>query len=544
MHHDRHTPVLIVGGGTGGVAAALAFADAGQRCILVEPTDWLGGQLTAQAVPPDENRWIEPGGYAQGGTARYLAFRQAIRDWYRAHRNLTPQAAADPRLNPGGGWVSRLCYEPVVGRAVIDALLAPHIQAGRVATLLHHRPVEADIVGDRIRAITFTNDRTADRVTLAADLFLDATEAGELLPIVGAEHRVGSDSHADFGELHAPPGPADPLDQQAITWVFAIEHRPGERHTLDKPDGYDAWASFVPQLTPPWPGPLFSWTICGEALAPRDLAMTPWPDDPADGTLELWRYRRVVDRAIHAGDTPPADVSLVNWVQNDYFRKPTLIDNHLERDAAYAEAKQQSRCLLYWMQTAAPRHDGGTGYPGLRLCPQVMGTDDGFAAAPYIREPRRLDALTVITEAHVGADQRRSAGHPDLPEPATPAAEPFADSVGIGHYPIDLHPSASGRNQVYVDACPFRLPLSALVPKRLTNLLAAGKALGVSHIANGCTRLHPVEWNVGESAGTAAAACLDAGIAPHALAADPARVADLQRKLTAAGVPLSWPWER
>ncbi|MEO0587340.1 MAG: FAD-dependent oxidoreductase, partial [Planctomycetota bacterium] len=150
MHHDRHTPVLIVGGGTGGVAAALALADAGQSCILAEPTDWLGGQLTAQAVPPDENRWIEPGGSAQGGTARYLAFRQAIRDWYRTHRTLTPQAAADPRLNPGGGWVSRLCYEPVVGRAVIDAMLAPHIQAGRVTTLLRHRAIEADVDGDRV----------------------------------------------------------------------------------------------------------------------------------------------------------------------------------------------------------------------------------------------------------------------------------------------------------------------------------------------------------------------------------------------------------
>ncbi|MEO0587845.1 MAG: FAD-dependent oxidoreductase, partial [Planctomycetota bacterium] len=266
-------------------------------------------------------------------------------------------------------------------------------------------------------------------------------------------------------------------------------------------------------------------------------------DEPADGALELWRYRRIVDRAIHTDDHPPADVSLVNWVQNDYFRKPTLVDDLAQRDAAYAEAKHQSRCLLYWMQTAAPRHDGGTGYPSLRLCPEAVGTDDGFAAAPYIREPRRLDALTVITEAHVGADQRRAAGHPDLPEPATPAAEPFADSVGVGHYPIDLHPSTSGRNQVYVDACPFRIPLRALIPNRFTNLLAAGKALGVSHIANGCTRLHPVEWNVGESAGTAAAACIEAGISPHTLAADPALIADLQARLAAAGVPLSWPWE-
>jgi NADPH-dependent 2,4-dienoyl-CoA reductase/sulfur reductase-like enzyme len=51
--------ILVAGGGTGGVAAALAAAEAGRSVILTEETDWVGGQLTSQAVPPDENRWIE-----------------------------------------------------------------------------------------------------------------------------------------------------------------------------------------------------------------------------------------------------------------------------------------------------------------------------------------------------------------------------------------------------------------------------------------------------------------------------------------------------
>ena len=42
--------------------------------------------------------------------------------------------------------------------------------------------------------------------------------------------------------------------------------------------------------------------------------------------------------------------------------------------------------MLYWMQTEAPRPDGGTGFPGLRLRPDVMGTADGLAQAPYHRE--------------------------------------------------------------------------------------------------------------------------------------------------------------
>ena len=56
---ERHTELLVVGGGLGGVAAALAAAARGRRVVLTEAGDVLGGQLTSQAVPPDEHPWIE-----------------------------------------------------------------------------------------------------------------------------------------------------------------------------------------------------------------------------------------------------------------------------------------------------------------------------------------------------------------------------------------------------------------------------------------------------------------------------------------------------
>ena len=70
--------LVIIGGGLGGCAAALAAARSGLRVIMTEETDWIGGQLTAQAVPPDENEWIE----TFGGTHSYLNLRQQIRDYY------------------------------------------------------------------------------------------------------------------------------------------------------------------------------------------------------------------------------------------------------------------------------------------------------------------------------------------------------------------------------------------------------------------------------------------------------------------------------
>src|SRR5437588_7125309 len=129
---DRETEceVLVVGGGMGGVAAALAAARAGRSVLLTEETDWLGGQMTAQGVSAlDEHRFIE----SFGGTASYTALRRTIRDIYRAEYRLTTSAPA--ALNPGNGWVSRLCFEPAVGVRAIDALLEPFVEGGRLRVL-------------------------------------------------------------------------------------------------------------------------------------------------------------------------------------------------------------------------------------------------------------------------------------------------------------------------------------------------------------------------------------------------------------------------
>src|SRR5882672_380525 len=88
--------VAIIGGGTGGCAAALAAARNGLRVILTEETDWLGGQLTSQAVPPDEHPWIEMFGCTQS----YRHYRQAVREYYRRNYPLTEEARAIANLNP------------------------------------------------------------------------------------------------------------------------------------------------------------------------------------------------------------------------------------------------------------------------------------------------------------------------------------------------------------------------------------------------------------------------------------------------------------
>src|SRR5216117_243182 len=93
--HETACELLVVGGGMGGVAAALAAARAGRSVLLTEETDWLGGQTTSQGVSAlDEHRFIE----TFGGTASYAALRRTIRETYRADYDLAAPAGA--ALNP------------------------------------------------------------------------------------------------------------------------------------------------------------------------------------------------------------------------------------------------------------------------------------------------------------------------------------------------------------------------------------------------------------------------------------------------------------
>lgn len=528
--------VLIVGAGLGGIAAALAAADRGARVILTEEHPWIGGQLTSQAVPPDESRWVEEFGV----TARYRALRDGIRDLYRRRYPLTAEARARGDLNPGAGWVSKLCHEPRIALAVLEEMLAPHRSSGRIRLLERRRAVGADVDGDRITRVTLGSETGDDEVTVVAAYVLDATETGELLPLAGVEYVTGFESRVETGEPSAP-AEAQPANVQALSVCFAIDHVDGD-HTIERPAEYDFWREYAPAA---WQGRrMLSW----EAPNPRTLAMdmrrfAPNPgDDPGEvvadqaldaGDTNLWTFRRIAARDQFAPGAYDSDICLVNWPSIDYFLAPVLDVPREEERAHYARARQLSLSMLYWMQTEAPRADGGRGYPGLRLRGDVTGSEDGLAQAPYHRESRRIRALTTITENDVSHAVRGDAG-----------ARRYEDSVGVGMYRIDLHPSTGGDTYIDVAACPFEIPLGALIPRRVTNLLAANKNIGTTHITNGCYRLHPVEWNIGEAAGHLAAYCLAEDVTPHAVHAAPVRLAAYQRELDETGVERHWPERR
>lgn len=520
--------LVIIGGGLGGCAAALAAARNGLRVILTEETDWIGGQLTSQAVPPDENQWIE----THGGTRSYQELRTRIRDYYRRNFPLTEAAKNNPLLNPGNGGVSRLCHEPRVALAVLHEMLAPFVASSRVRILLRHIPIASATKGDKVETVRVRSLESGNELNLIAPFFADATETGELLPLTKTEYVTGAESQRDTGEPHAKPE-AQPHNMQAFTCCFAMEYLHGEDHTIAPPRDWEFWRDYVPQLTPPWTGKLLDLVYSHPiTLEPRNYGFDP---EKATG---LFHYRRIVDRKNFVPGTYAGDVSLVNWPQNDY-----LLGNPFECPADEAakhidRAKQLSLSLLYWLQTKCPRPDGGEGWRGLKLRPDIVGTEDGLAKYPYIRESRRIRAEFTVCEQHVGTDARAAL----LNQPKTEVkAEVFPDSVGIGSYRIDLHPSTGGDNYIDIASLPFQIPLGTLIPRRMENLLPACKNLGVTHITNGCYRLHPVEWNIGEAVGELAAFCLSRKRQAREVRAKAELLKDFQAQLINQGVRLVWP---
>lgn len=511
---ERRADLVVIGGGVGGCAAALAACEAGLRVVMTEETAWIGGQFTAQAVPPDENKWIE----TIGGTQRYRALREAVRAHYRADATLLPRARANARLNPGNGWVSRLCAEPRVWLSALETMLAPHVASGRLVVLRHTRAVRADVERDTVRAIV-VRDAAGRETVLRGAYVADATELGDLLPMCGAEHVMGAEARGDTGEPHAADV-AQPDNQQSITVVFAMEHRAGETHTIGRPRDYARWRDA---------------TVTVDGTAYRQLSF----DEPANARIGFdpakrtgyWSYRRIIDHTLFTPGTHASDVTLVNWWQNDYADGPLVGGSVADAGRHVDAARSLSACLLYWLQTEAPRPDGGAGWPGLRLRADIVGTDDGLAMYPYIRESRRMRTRTIVREQDVL--------RPLLPPGTVTTA--FADSVGIGHYAMDLHRTTRGDTGGYGDTVPFQIPLGALVPVRLRNLLPACKNLGVTHLTNGCYRLHPIEWNIGEAVGHLVAEALRTRRPPAGIHERADRTADLQRVLRQAGVPLAWP---
>jgi hypothetical protein len=231
--------VAVIGGGVGGCAAALAALRNGRRVVMTEETDWVGGQLTSQAVPPDEHPWIEQ----FGATELYRTYRRNVREYYRQHYPLTAEARARVHLNPGDGSVSRLTHEPKVSLAVLEQFLAPYITGGQLTLLLEHRPVQADSTGDYVHSVVA---RRRDGRESPSTRRTSSTLLSRVI-CCRYEDRICHrfESRKQTGELHAP-AEAQPNNIQSHR-LLRRGLSAGSDHTIDKPASIRFGATTFPR---------------------------------------------------------------------------------------------------------------------------------------------------------------------------------------------------------------------------------------------------------------------------------------------------------
>jgi hypothetical protein len=474
--------VLIAGAGMGGVGAALAVARHNLTACVTEETDWVGGQATSGGVSAlDENKFIE----ISGGTRRYYEFRNKIRQAYGGVRN------------PGGCYVSALCFEPRIGVQVLEGML----QDPKIKVFPRTAVVSVDRSGDRISSALAWQFEKRSGIRFRLRYLLDATEMGDILPLAKIPYVVGSEPKSDTGEPHAAEK-ANPACVQSFTYPFAIERRDGENHRITKPADYEAIVKrqqFTLRMNYPvefgWKGS-FEYRMYGDD--------PPVPNNMSPGPFFSWRRLR----------SQPPEIGLMNWPRQDYAAESILDRTPADLARVLQDAKRTSFAFLYWIQDEL-------GHPEVKLRPDIMGTADGLSKYPYVRESRRMLAKGRVIEQDIVEEYWPG-----------PRARRFDDAIGTGFYMVDIHPCGANERGRMMMPKPFQIPLATMLPRAPVNFLPAGKNIGVTHLTNGAFRLHPIEWMVGEAAGTVASLALAKGSLPDTLA--------IQSDLAHAGVPLVW----
>jgi hypothetical protein len=484
---EHRCEVLVAGGSTAALAAALTSAREGATTCLLEPTDWIGGQLTASAVPAIDFAWHKVGSLDVGAIAKDPA-------------NLPQEFVAwmDELGNPGNCWVSKNCFRPDLfhERTLLPTAAAEpnlHLFLNTVVKdVVTSRGPSGEII-EQVVAIR-RHPRTADDPRLSEQIedwydpadserfdkemlrfggkpdlvVIDATEFGDVLVLAGAPYLQGVEVLDGSTEI------ADDTCGQATVFPFVMRYHTGPR--------------FEPSVP--------------EADRPEvfDLGRFTWD--------QVFTYRRIVDQGQPGGLY--GDLSLQNWYPGNDYPFGYLLSSRADAAAAVAAgawaggvdvetiaaAERHAYGWYTWLKEREPR-----GRPDfLTLDREVLGTAQGLSKLPYVRDTRRSIGLDgfVLAAAHLRGDAEALTG------------TRFSDRIAIGSYAVDIHPLSTCELPPYVvdnhdEPLPFYIPFRSLTNRDVENLLVAGKTMAQSFVANAAIRLQPLEWSTGIGAGAAAA---------------------------------------
>ncbi len=499
--------IIIAGAGTGGIGAAVQAARMGRSVLLLEETDWIGGQAMAAGVTSmDEGVTL----VRERGLYRELCGLIAAHYQPLGINYLTAY------------WYGHVGVEPRVGRHLLQVLLGDARGQGVLDLVLRSRVIKVarsgnTVTGVEVESITPAGSETH---TIASKVLVDATEWGDVIPLTGARYRVGNCLN-------------DAIDLtrhvQDNTWCAVVKQYPqgvpDELLIKQAPPGYTDQVA----------------ALFGKSLVNGDSAdkSKPW------NWATFIGYRGMPDSA-RSGDSPPITRTHLNY-NNDYRSTVAEIEDSAARTKTNREMRLKTLQLIYYIQHTlgktdwAVANDEGydTPYNRAEIDQWLVERPDltpyrailyHFCVMPYVRESRRIVGLHTLSAHEIER----------IPGPPLQ----FAHTVALGDYAVDLHgsmtiPYLEPQFDQQADIPhkfgerglgPFAIPFECFIPEQIDGFLPAEKNISQSRMASGATRLQPHTLLMGQAVGAIAALAIEKGIQPRDL--DPALV---QRVLLDAG---------
>lgn len=509
--------IVIAGAGTGGCGATIQAARLGARVLLLEETDWIGGQMAAAGVTTmdEDSVWMK---FPVRERGIYREFHESMVAYYRT-LDKDPFVAyyGNPQLEGG--------YEPKVARDVLYALIDDAAKTGAqvagrpdlpdsVKVSLRSQVVAVQKEGNRVRGVTVEvahDDGTKKRVDVACKVLIDATEYGDVLPLAGVPYRVSNQLSGTAVDMASPI--------QDHTWTAVVREYPAgvPEHLQIKspPPDYDDYSAKRYRKFQRYG--LHQWGVAAKGIkGPRDYrvyfawrgmadSVSPLVGMPSELRHTRCGFNGGNDYSVTAATCEDPAQRLLDERRGIYLTLGALYYFQHELGLNWSLAEDEGYDTPYnraKMKALALRSDLE---PLARHLPQL----------PYVRESRRMIGVDSLKVGDLGRYEN---------------AKHVAHSVAMGDYFMDLdHGRTSHVIEADLDVSaakieetprgggPFQVPMEVFLPETLNGFLAAEKNFSQSRIANGATRLQPITMLTGQAVGTMAALAVRRNVPPRTL---------------------------
>ena len=449
--------VIVIGGGAGGTSAAIQSARNGAKTLLIEETDWLGGMLTSAGVSAVDGNYKLPSGF-------WGEFKDSLVSHYGSLEALKT------------GWVSNTLFEPRVGNQILKSIAKNENNL----KILFSTEVNSVIKLDLHKTEHYNFNVKSSKGNFSSKVLIDATELGDVLPMIDEDYDLGMDSREMYGEDIAPEKNNDII--QDLTFVMILKNYK-KSVKIEKPKNYD----------------------------PSEFYCSTASINCPESDKALWTPKQMMNY----GELPNGKI-MINWpiYGNDYYSN--LIEmNYDERKEVFKNAKEKSLRYLYYIQDEL-------GYDNYSLSDEEFDTDDNFPPIPYYREARRIKGKVTFSLDYIK-------------KPFDQIHPLYRTGILVGDYPVDhhhdAHPDRYNLPQLAFYPIPsYSLPIGSIISKKNPNFLVAEKSISVSNLVNGTTRLQPVVLQIGQIAGLIASESVKNNINTHQI-----DVRNIQKKFLDTG---------